>query len=147
MRLPTLAILCASASFIALPAFAQNTEHANATMEHNNGSSTWSHNQAAQEGTSPRQVLKQDLEKAGFTHIRIEPEAYVVHAINSQGEHVLMRITPDSVEAVTAMTENGQGNSNSSNGSNHMNHGSNMNHTNNANQGTSGESSPGTRAQ
>lgn len=167
MRLPTLAILCASASFIALPAFAQNPEHANSAMEHNNGSSAWSQNQGAQEGTNPRQVLKQDLKKAGFTHIRIEPEAFVVHAKNSQGEPVLMRITPDTMEAVTAMNENGQGNNGeqansnrqgntseqaNQNGSNSWNHANqkpnHMNHASNTNQGTNELSTqPGTRAQ
>lgn len=108
MRLQTLAILCASASFIAVPAFAQQSGQNNDQNQGQNGNTTtWSHEHGTQSSTNPRQMLKSELEKAGFTHIRVEPEAFVVHALNSQGDPVLMRITPDSMEAVTAMKETG----------------------------------------
>lgn len=60
-----------------------------------------------------RQHLVQSLQKAGFTHVRVEPEAFIVHALNEQGQPVLMQITPDSMEAVTAIP-NQSGNSGSS---------------------------------
>lgn len=93
MRLYKLAVLCASASFIAAPAFAQNASQANASNMPNHADATHS-------GMGTVDLLKQDLEKAGFTNINILPEAFIVHATNSEGDRVVMRITPDVVEAV-----------------------------------------------
>ncbi|HEX2939571.1 MAG TPA: hypothetical protein VHO91_00890, partial [Rhodopila sp.] len=105
--------LGASVAFMAAPAFAQSSGHNGS----NNGSSMSSQSQGeGQSHVSIRQDLVQNLKKAGFTHIRVEPEVFVVHARNSQGEPVLMRISPDSMEAVTAVQPNGQG---SSSGMNH----------------------------
>jgi len=101
MRLHSLAILCASASLIAVPAFAQGSNQTNEPA------ATANHGENPHAGTYPRQALMKDLQKAGFSKIRIEPEAFIVHAVNSQGEPVLMRITPDSMEAVTAMKASG----------------------------------------
>lgn len=100
MRLHTFAALCAAASVVAIPAFAQTTAPATEPAMQN-------HAHGAQTGVNPRQQLMHDLQKAGFTNIRIQPEAFVVHATNSQGEPVLMQITPDSVEAVTAIKQGG----------------------------------------
>lgn len=107
MRLYSLAFLCASASLIALPALAQTTAQINGATRQNHGDAT-------EAGTNPRQQLMQDLKKAGFTNIRIMPEAFIVHATNSQGEPVLMRIGPDSMEAVTTMNDANTGSSNQS---------------------------------
>lgn len=129
MRTHHLVILAACGSLFALPAFAQNQHHNgnsatqgqspsgssamqsqndNSSMQgqdHNGTSAMQGQNQAMQSGKSPRQMLTQELKQAGFSHIRIEPETFVVHAINHQGEPVLMQISPDSVEAVTALKE------------------------------------------
>jgi hypothetical protein len=131
VRTNHLVILAACGSLFALPAFAQNHHHnGNSAMQgqnpsessamqsqdhngnqamqwqdHNGSSAMQGQNQAMQSGKNPRQMLTQELKQAGFTRIRIEPETFVVHAINRQGEPVLMQISPDSVEAVTAMKE------------------------------------------
>jgi hypothetical protein len=117
MRLHNFAILCASGAFIAMPAFAQNAAQTN-------GSAASSQSHGAQPGMAPQQALTKDLQKAGFTNIQVEPEAFMVHATNSEGQHVLMRITPDSVESVTAMKTGGNG---SSGGSNSASNGSSTN--------------------
>jgi hypothetical protein len=131
MRVHGLAILCASASLFALPALAQNLEQQNGSAT----DQTPNHSQPANSEMSPRKHLIHDLKQAGFTNIRVEPEAFVVHAVNSQGEPVLMRITPESIESVTAMREgqNGQGASNNTNGANHADASNGVNNSNEPN--------------
>lgn len=124
MRLYGALAFGASLALFALPAFAQgNTQGNNANP---NGGSPSSHmpgmqpSQGGSQGANggEQQRLVQDLEKAGFTDVRVDPQVYVVHAHNSQGEPVVMRIGPDSVEAVTAMTNgNGSGSGSAMNGS------------------------------
>ncbi len=97
MRLSHLALLCVSTAFVAMPALAQTSSNSNASAQTPSNTTTDMH---------PRQTLKQDLEKAGFTNVRVEPEIFVVHATNSQGEPVMMQIGPDLMEAVTAIKSN-----------------------------------------
>jgi hypothetical protein len=111
-------------ALFALPAFAQgNTQGNNAnpnggSPSHSAGMQPSQMQSTQGAGGSEQQRLVQDLEKAGFTHVRVDPQVYIVHARNSQGEPVVMRIGPDSVEAVTAMTNtNGNGSSSGMNGS------------------------------
>jgi hypothetical protein len=94
MTFKTLAILSALTAFAAAPAFAAETSN----------STTSSNTTAPAPADSGHigQNLRQDLTKAGFTDIHIAPEAYIVHAKNSSGDPVLMRIGPD---AVTELTE------------------------------------------
>jgi hypothetical protein len=47
------------------------------------------------------QRLRDDLGRAGFTDIRIMPESLLVRAKDSQGNPVVMEISPDSVASVT----------------------------------------------
>ena len=51
------------------------------------------------------QKLRDDLTKAGFTHITIMPSSFVVRAKDSQGKTVMMVINPDSLTKVTEQTE------------------------------------------
>jgi hypothetical protein len=114
MRLAQLAILGACGAFFAAPAFAQSGAQQNGTHQSSPqamnppsgsadaGASTPGHD-SGQWSSNPRQALRQDLQKAGFTDIRIEPQVFIVHARNSEGHPVLMRIGPDSMEAVTAL--------------------------------------------
>jgi hypothetical protein len=67
------------------------------------------------------QKLRADLGKAGFTDITIMPSSFIVRAKNSDGNPVMMVISPDSV---TALTEEGQP-SNSASNSRHMGKSSN----------------------
>ncbi len=51
--------------------------------------------------SSVRQHLMQDLEKAGYTNVKITPASFVAQAKNKQGEPVTMLISPDSVTMIT----------------------------------------------
>ncbi|HQT76023.1 MAG: hypothetical protein B7Z80_02390 [Rhodospirillales bacterium 20-64-7] len=116
MRFYSLAVFGASVALMAAPAFAENSGH-NSGSSMSSQSQGSNQSQGAEQGHGNiRQNLVQSLQKAGFTHVRVEPEVFVVHARNSQGEPVLMRISPDSMEAVTAMQPANQG---SSSGMNH----------------------------
>ena len=95
MRFYSLAVLAASATLMVSPAFAQNGNQSS-----NPSSSSQSQN-SQQNGQNVQQQLIQSLEKAGFTHVRVEPEVFIVHARNEQGQPVLMRISPDTMEEVT----------------------------------------------
>ncbi len=47
------------------------------------------------------QKLRADLSKAGYTDISVVPSSFIVHAKDSQGNPVMMVISPDSVTAIT----------------------------------------------
>ncbi|MDJ0387838.1 hypothetical protein QMO56_06905 [Roseomonas sp. E05] len=47
--------------------------------------------------------MKQDLEQAGFTNVRVMPQSFLVRANDKQGRPVMMVINPDSITAVTAV--------------------------------------------
>ncbi|MFY9971044.1 MAG: hypothetical protein WBQ45_23530 [Roseiarcus sp.] len=55
------------------------------------------------------QRLRADLGKAGYTDITIMPSSFIVHAKDSQGNPVMMVVSPDSVTAITE--ENARANS------------------------------------
>ena len=55
--------------------------------------------------TSIRLQVKQNLEQAGFTDIRVMPESFLVRAKDRTGNPVMMIINPDSFTAVTAIPE------------------------------------------
>ncbi len=52
------------------------------------------------------QKLRNDLDKAGFTDIRIMPSSFLVRAKDSAGHPVMMVINPDSI---TELTEDNMG--------------------------------------
>jgi hypothetical protein len=119
MRFYSLAALVASATLMASPVFAQNGNQSS-----NPSSSSQSQN-SQQNGQNIQQQLVQSLEKAGFTHVRVEPEVFIVHARNEQGQPVLMRISPDTMEEITAIPTNNQGSNRQASGNN----GSSQQHT------------------
>lgn len=59
--------------------------------------------------------LKQSLEKAGFTNVRVVDATYMVHARSSDGDNVIMYIDPPS--AGSASASSGSSTSGSSSGS------------------------------
>ena len=61
---------------------------------------------------SIREQVKNSLEQAGFTNIRIMPESFLVRATDQNGNPVMMVINPDSMTAITSMSSD-QGNANS----------------------------------
>ena len=56
--------------------------------------------QHAVTGLQAQQAMRQQLEKNGYTDVRIVPEAFVVHAKDPQGNPIAMMITPDQVTGV-----------------------------------------------
>ena len=59
-------------------------------------------------GTSMRQQLSDNLTKAGYTDVKVVPEAFIVEAKNKAGEQVRMFLTPDSMTVFTAQDAKGQ---------------------------------------
>ena len=48
--------------------------------------------------------VKNNLEQAGFTNIRIIPDSFLVRATDKDGNPVMMVINPDSITEITAMS-------------------------------------------
>jgi hypothetical protein len=59
-------------------------------------------------GMTVRQTLVANLTKAGFTDVKIRPEAYIVEAVNEAGQPVRMFISPDSMTVFTAVNAQGE---------------------------------------
>lgn len=47
-------------------------------------------------------ALRQALGRAGFSHIHVLPESFLVRAMDQQGHHVLMLVSPNSIEEMMA---------------------------------------------
>jgi len=58
-------------------------------------------------GTSVRQQLSDNLKKAGYTNVKMMPDAYIVEAKNKAGEPVMMFLSPDSMTIFTAVDAKG----------------------------------------
>jgi hypothetical protein len=50
---------------------------------------------------SMRQQVQDNLQKAGFTDIKVMPESFLVRAKDKDGNPIMMVINPDSVTALT----------------------------------------------
>ena len=59
-------------------------------------------------GTNMRTQLSDNLKKAGYTDVKVVPEAFLVEARNKAGEQVRMFLTPDSMTVFTAQDPKGQ---------------------------------------
>jgi len=57
--------------------------------------------QQSQNNASIRQQVKNNLQQAGFSDIKIMPQSFLVRAKDKSGDPVMMVINPDSVTAVT----------------------------------------------
>ena len=68
-------------------------------------------------GARIAQKLRADLGKAGSTNITIMPSPFLVRAQNSEGNPVVMLISPDSVTALTEQRSNSASNSQNMGGS------------------------------
>jgi len=58
--------------------------------------------------TSMRHQLSENLTKAGYTDVKVVPEAFIVEAKNKAGDQVRMFLTPDSMTIFTAQDPKGQ---------------------------------------
>lgn len=81
----------------AVPAMAQTT---GSTSPTNPNTSTAATDTPVAPGTMQRDV-KNDLEKAGFTDVKVMPSSFLVRAKDKQGRPVMMVINPDSVTEIT----------------------------------------------
>jgi hypothetical protein len=96
-----------AASLLAVPALAQTatTTPQSTTQPSPSASATAPNGDTMQ----VRQKLTQDLQKDGFKNIRIVADSFLVHAVNKQGEPVVMIINPDSVFAMTQVNASSNG--------------------------------------
>jgi hypothetical protein len=58
--------------------------------------------------TSMRQQLSDNLTKAGYTNVKVMPDAFLVEANNKAGDPVTMFLSPDSMTVFTAEDPKGQ---------------------------------------
>ena len=100
------AALTGLAVCLSLPAMAQTSPSGN--------NATNGHAAAGMNGPSIRQHIQQDLEKAGYTNIKIMPASFVAEAKDKQGDPVTLLITPDSVTTVVEEPASGKSASNQS---------------------------------
>jgi sporulation protein YlmC with PRC-barrel domain len=56
-------------------------------------------------GQHMRANLRSMLEKAGFSEIRVAPTSFVIHAKDTEGNPVVMSVSPDSFTEVTDLNE------------------------------------------
>jgi hypothetical protein len=117
MRIPGSVVLAASLALCAAPSFAATTTGSANMAGSGNSAANHASTTSDQNNDPVEQQLAQSLQRAGFTHVRVEPRVFVVHAMNAQGEPVLMRIAPDTMEAVTGVPNGGQNGSHAMGGS------------------------------
>lgn len=104
-----LVALCASA--IALPGVASAQTAGSQTNA--SSSSSPATNQKAERSQKPAGAilkagkLTQDLQKAGFTNVKVVAEAYVVQAKTKDGDPVVITLGPHGFSAVEAVNSNG----------------------------------------
>ena len=79
------------------------------------GADASSMTQAANPGSMQMaQKLRDDLSKAGYTDVTVAPTGFMVRAKDSQGNPVMMMISPDSVTAITQQIQGTNAASNAS---------------------------------
>jgi len=57
--------------------------------------------------SSPSSQMRDSLQKAGFSNIRMEPSSFVISATDKDGHPVVMTVTPDSFTEVTEESHKG----------------------------------------
>jgi sporulation protein YlmC with PRC-barrel domain len=60
---------------------------------------------SGQKGNKTRQELTQMLQKSGYTDIRVAPTAFMIRAKDTDGNPVVMSISPDSFAEMTAVND------------------------------------------
>jgi len=58
-------------------------------------------------GTTMRRQLSDNLKKAGYTDVKVRPDAFIVEAKNKSGDPVMMFLSPDSMTVFTAVDPKG----------------------------------------
>ena len=100
------ATLTAVGLCLSLPAMAQQTNQSSSSSgASTNGTPTMGTPTPGMSAGSIRSHLMQDLEKAGYTDVKIVPASFVAEAKDKQGHPVTMLISPDSVTTITEEPE------------------------------------------
>jgi len=97
------------------PPAASNTVTKVAAADSSPAQATASGAQAA--GANLQQTLSDNLKKAGYTDVKIEPDAFIVEAKNKAGKPMMMFLTPDSLTVFTAKDAKGENSQTSTGGS------------------------------
>ena len=99
----TVWMLAATSAFLSTAAMAQAQAPAPATQS--------SSSSVAQSPATLQQQMKSDLQKAGFTDVKVRPDSFLVQAKDKSGNPVTMMIDPDSLtEVVDSTVGNATGN-------------------------------------
>jgi hypothetical protein len=101
-------------ALIASPAFAQSagSQNQSGTSLQNQPATgsqvqSGSQNSMNSDGAAAAQKIKQDLQNAGFTDIKVVAESFVVQAKSKDGDPVLMTIGPHGMSIFEAMRSSG----------------------------------------
>lgn len=92
----------ATLALLAAPALAQSSQNAQTSQQQ---SSTQS--QSGQKGLLAAQKIKQDLQKEGFTDVKVVAESFVVQGKSPDGDPVVMTIGPHGMSVFEAANVNG----------------------------------------
>jgi hypothetical protein len=85
-----------AALLLAQPALAQKVKQPNKRAEQNEaGQST-----PSQPSQSATQLLRDNMQKSGFTKVRVVPESFLIRAIDPQGNPIAMVVSPDMIAGV-----------------------------------------------
>jgi hypothetical protein len=96
-------------ALIASPAFAQSTTKSQSGTQLQNQSGSASQNPSGAQGNTGSnnmgavQKIKEDLQNAGFTDVKVMAESFVVQAKSKDGDPVLMTIGPHGMSVFEAM--------------------------------------------
>ncbi len=96
-----IATLTGVALCLSLPAMAQQTTQSSSS----NTTPAIGTPTPGMSASSIRHHLMQDLEKAGYTDVKILPASFVAEAKDKQGHPVTMLISPDAVTTITMVPE------------------------------------------
>ncbi len=107
-------MLLAAATFalVAGPALAQSPQSSSTQQSPQNQQSA----QSSQHGLVAAQKIQQDLQKEGFTDVKVVAESFVVQGKSPDGDPVVMTIGPRGMSVFEAM--NASGSSSGTTGSN-----------------------------
>jgi opacity protein-like surface antigen len=96
-------ILLAAAALVVLagPALAQSPQNPS------NQQDQQANAQSSQQNLVAAQKIKQDLQKQGFTDVKIVAESFVVQGKSPDGDPVVMTIGPHGMSVFEAINENG----------------------------------------
>jgi hypothetical protein len=110
----TAALVAASAGAYAQTSSTRVTDSSSRATTASSGMNSAPPSTGAASRQNIREALTQNLEKAGFTDVRVVPDSFLVQAKDSSGNPVTMFINPDSLEVLS--TDNGSGSLNTRSG-------------------------------